>query len=170
MLVVAGLGRRIVEVMGLSPGDLDDAGVLPIRRDDSRVELLEKEQPLPLDATVHAVLIRRPRASGKGSEVGSPISRWNSHQCRQRAPSLSAARREGGRGEHWRLARFPADAGAHHVRRGVNPVVVSGVVGDKRVELAAEVYDRASSADNRAALRLVGKGLLPSALPNGLVQ
>ena len=53
-------------------------------------------------------------------------------------------------------------------RGGVNPVVISGVVGHSSVDLAAEVYDKASSADQ--ALNLVGKKLLPSLLPNGLVQ
>ena len=50
-------------------------------------------------------------------------------------------------------------------RAGVNPVVISGVVGHKSVELAPEVYDRASAADIGRALGLVGRQLLPSMLP-----
>jgi integrase len=51
-------------------------------------------------------------------------------------------------------------------RAGVNAVVVSGTLGHKKVELAAEVYDRASSTDIGQALHVVGKQLLPSVLPN----
>ena len=51
-------------------------------------------------------------------------------------------------------------------RAGVNLVVISGVVGNKKVELAAEVYDKASSSDMRLALGVIGNQLLPS----GLVQ
>jgi hypothetical protein len=50
----------------------------------------------------------------------------------------------------------------------VHPVVVSGTVGHKRVELAPEVYDRATQSEIRDALGRVGKELLPSVLPNGL--
>ena len=49
---------------------------------------------------------------------------------------------------------------------GVNAVVVSGTLGYKKVELAAEVYDRASSTDIGQALHVVGKQLLPTVLPN----
>jgi len=50
----------------------------------------------------------------------------------------------------------------------VHPVVVSGTVGHKRVELAPEVYDRANQSEIRAALGVVGKQLLPNVLPSGL--
>lgn len=50
----------------------------------------------------------------------------------------------------------------------VNPVVASGTVGHKRVELAPEVYDRSSQSEIREALGLVGKQLLPNLLPSGL--
>ena len=45
-------------------------------------------------------------------------------------------------------------------RGGVHPVVVSAVVGHKSVELAPEVYDRATQSEIRDALGLVGKQLL----------
>jgi hypothetical protein len=48
----------------------------------------------------------------------------------------------------------------------VNAVVVSGTLGHKSVEWAAEVYDRASSTDIGQALHVVGKQLLPTVLPN----
>ena len=45
-------------------------------------------------------------------------------------------------------------------RIGVDPVIRSGVMGHKNVELAQEVYDKASPADIQNALSLVGKHLL----------
>ena len=51
-------------------------------------------------------------------------------------------------------------------RAGVNAVVVSGTLGHKKVGLAAEVYDRAISADIGQALHVVGKPLLPTVLQN----
>jgi hypothetical protein len=51
-------------------------------------------------------------------------------------------------------------------RANVNPVVIAGVVGHKSVELAAEVYDRASRDDIRLALSVMSKQLLPTVLPN----
>jgi hypothetical protein len=51
-------------------------------------------------------------------------------------------------------------------RAGVNPVVISGVVGHKSVELAAEVYDRADRNDIRLALGVMSKQLLPTVLPS----
>ena len=55
-------------------------------------------------------------------------------------------------------------------RAGVNAVVVSGTLGHKKVELAAEVYGRASSTDIGQALPVVGKQLLPTVLPNESVN
>ncbi len=46
-----------------------------------------------------------------------------------------------GEGHEW-LARLPA--GQEGAQGGVHPVIISGVVGHKLVELAAEVYDRGS--------------------------
>jgi hypothetical protein len=52
----------------------------------------------------------------------------------------------------------------------VHPVLISAVVGHKRVELAPEVYDRANLDEKREALRLVSKQLLPNLLPSGLTN
>jgi len=53
------------------------------------------------------------------------------------------------------------------MRAGVHPVVVSAVVGHKRVELAPEVYDRADTSDLRQGLGVVVRHLLPNLLPTG---
>lgn len=47
------------------------------------------------------------------------------------------------------------------LRGGVHPVVVSAVFGHKRVELAPEVYDRATIDEKSQALAVVGRELLP---------
>ena len=55
-------------------------------------------------------------------------------------------------------------------RGGVYPVVISAVVGHKRVELAPEVYDRATIDEKRQALGVVGKQLLPIGINSSSVQ
>jgi integrase len=52
------------------------------------------------------------------------------------------------------------------MRRGGVNAVVNGTLGHKKVELAAEVYERASSTDIGQAIHVVGKQLLPTVLPN----
>jgi integrase len=105
--------------------------------------------------------------------VSIPVSRWNSHRSRQRAPSLKGTPVDLGNARRRYLHPAAAAIGVviggwhdfrhtlvHMMRRGgKNPVVISGVVGHKSVEMAAEVYDRASAADIGQALSLVGKQL-----------
>jgi len=50
-------------------------------------------------------------------------------------------------------------------KAGVHPVVVSAVVGHKRVELAPEVYDRADTSDLRQGLGVVVRHVPPNLLP-----
>jgi integrase len=65
VLFLALLGRRIEEAVGLQPADLDENNVLYIHRViyNGHVEMLGEDevQVLPLDAAVHADLIRRLR-------------------------------------------------------------------------------------------------------------
>ena len=49
----------------------------------------------------------------------------------------------------------------------MHPVVISAIVGHRRVELTPEVYDRATLDDKRHALAVVGSELLPNLLPSG---
>jgi integrase len=172
VLFLATLGRRIEEAVGLQPDDLDSDNILRIRRIiyDGDVEELETEQVLPLDATVHADLICRLRTLGEGqkwvfpSRAGTPISPGNARRRYLHPAAKAIGVKIGG----WHDFRHTL---VRTMRRGgVNPVVISGVVGHKSVELAAEVYDRASSADIGQALSLAGKQLLPKVLPNDLMQ
>jgi integrase len=172
VLCVASLALRGEEAVGLQPDDLDQNNVLHVRRViyDRQMELLEKEKQFPLDAVVHADLIRRLRALGVGQE-------WIFHSRAGTPVDLGNARR---RHLHPAAAAIGVVIGGWHdfrhtlvrmMRRGgENPVVISGVVGHKSVEMAAEVYDRASVADIGQALSLVGKQLLQNVLQNPSVQ
>lgn len=168
VMFLAMLGRRIEEAVGIKPTDLDEHNVLHIRRViyNGVVEELEKEQLLPLDSPEHAELVQRLRALGEGHEwvfrsrKGTPINPGNARR-RYLHPAATAAGVKIGGWHDFRhtLVRKMRKAGVH-------PVVISGVVGHKSVELAAEVYDKANSSEIRAALGLVGKQLLPNVLPN----
>jgi integrase len=163
-------GRRIEEAIGLKPTDLDDNNVLHIRRViyKGRVEELEKEQVLPLGQREHAELVRRLRTLGANHEwvfrsrEGTPLDPGNARR-RYLKPAAKAVGVEIGGWHDFRHTLIMTMRKA-----GVHPVVVSGTVGHKRVELAPEVYDRASQSEIRDALGLVGKKLLPSVLPSGL--
>jgi integrase len=49
-------------------------------------------------------------------------------------------------------------------RAGVHPVVIKDTLGHSKVDLAMNVYDKASTEDVRAGLRVVSKKLLGSDL------
>jgi integrase len=163
VLFLALCGRRIEEAIGIKPIDLDDNNVLHIRRIiyNGRVEDLQEEQVLPLDQPEHAELVRRLRTLGKGhawvfhSRKGTPVNPGNA----RRRYLHPAAKAIGVKLSGWHDFRHSL---IRTMRRGgVHPVVVSAVVGHKRVELAPEVYDRANQDEIRAALGVVSKQLLP---------
>jgi len=167
-------GRRIEEAIGIKPSDLDVNNVLHIRRIiyKGRVQELEEaeEQVLPLDQPEHAELVRRLRALGADHEWvfrscnGTPLDPGNARR-RYLHPAAQAVGIKIGGWHDFRhtLIRTMRKAGVH-------PVVISGTVGHKRVELAPEVYDRATIDDKRQALRAVGRQLLPNLLPSGLLN
>ena len=172
VLLLAIVGLRGEAAVGLQPADLDEENVLHVRRViyDGKVETLEKEEQFPLDVVVHADLLHRMRAVGHGqkwtfhSRSGSPLNLGNARR-RHLHPTAAAIGVSVGGWHDFRhtLVRWMR-------RAGVNPVVISGVVGHKRVELAPEVYDRASAADIGRALGLVGRQLLPTMLPTDPVN
>ena len=163
-------GRRIEEAIGIKPTDLDANNVLHIRRViyHGRVEELEEEQLLPLDQPEHAELVGRLRSLGGNhkwvfrSRKGTPIDPGNARRRYLHPAAQAVGVKIGG----WHDFRHTL---VRKMRRGgVHPVVVSAVVGHKSVELAPEVYDRATQSEIRDALGLVGKQLLPNVLPSGL--
>jgi integrase len=149
-------GRRIEEAIGIKPTDLDENNVLHIRRViyKGRAEELEEEQIqlLPLDQPEHAELVRRLRSLGGNhkwvfrSRKGTPIDPGNARRRYLHPAAQAVGVKIGG----WHDFRHTL---VRKMRRGgVHPVVVSAVVGHKRVELAPEVYDRANSErDSRCA-------------------
>lgn len=163
VLFLALCGRRIEEAIGIQPADLGDDNILRIRRViyNGRVEELEDEQVLPLDQPEHAELVRRLRAVGKGhkwvfnSRRGTPINPGNARRRYLHPAAEAAGVKIGG----WHDFRHTLISKMR--RGGVHPVVVSAVVGHKKVEFAPEVYDRANQNEIRAALGVVGKQLLP---------
>jgi integrase len=171
-LLLQSVPMRGEAAIGLQPSDLDEQNVIHVRRIiyGGQAEMLEKEEQYPLDAVVHADLIRRMRTLGQGQE-------WIFHSRKGTLLSLGNARR---RHLHPAAEAIGVAVGGWHDfrhttqrmmrRSGVNPVVISGVMGHKNMELAPEVYDKASPADIREALSLVGKQLLPCLLPSGTVQ
>lgn len=163
-------GRRIEEAIGIKPTDLEANNVLHIRRViyHGRVEELEEEQLLPLDQPEHAELVGRLRSLGGNhkwvfrSRKGTPIDPGNARRRYLHPAAQAVGVKIGG----WHDFRHTL---VRKMRRGgVHPVVVSAVVGHKSVELAPEVYDRATQNEIRDALGLVGKQLLPNVLPSGL--
>jgi integrase len=162
-------GRRIEEAIGIKPTDLDENNVLRIRRIiyKGRAEALEEEQLLPLDQPEHAELVRWLRSLGEGHEwgfqsrKGTPIDPGNVRRRYLHPAAQAVGVKIGG----WHDFRHTL---IRKMRRGgVHPVVVSAVVGHKRVELAPEVYDRANQNDIRAALCVVGRDLLPVGIKSG---
>ena len=158
-------GRRTEEAIGIKPADLDANDVLHIRRViyNGHVEELaeEEQQVLPLDQPEHAELVRRLRALGEGHEwvfrsrKGTPINPGNARRRYLHPTAAALGIKIGG----WHDFRHTL---IRKMRRGgVHPVVVSAVVGHKRVELAPEVYDRANKDEIRQPLAVVGRELLP---------
>jgi integrase len=101
----------------------------------------DEQEVLPLDQPEHVELVRRPHVLGKDQEwlfhsrKGTPLNPGNA----QRRYLHPAAKAVGVKIGGWHDFRHTL---IRKMRRGgVHPVVVSAVVGHKRVELAPEVYD-----------------------------
>ena len=171
VLLLASTGLRGEEAVGFKPPDLDSNNVLHLRRVfyHGQVDELETERLLSLDAVLHAELIARMRFLGEGREwifqsrAGTPVNMGNARSRYLQPTAAAIGVKIGG----WHDFRHTLVRSLR--RAGVNPVVISGIVGHKKVEMAAEVYDKASAADMRQALGM-GNQLLPELLPPGTVQ
>ena len=88
VLLLPSVGLRGEAAVGLQPTDLDKENVLHVRRViyNGKAESLEKEEQFPLDAVVHADLLRRLRTQGAGakwilhSRAGTPINLGNARR------------------------------------------------------------------------------------------
>lgn len=156
-LLVALTGRRIEEAIGIQPGDLDDQNVLHIRRViyNGRVEQLEREQELPLDAD----LAQRIRALGEGhtwvfrSRAGTPVNPCNARRRYLHPAAKAVGVTIGG----WHDFRHTLTTRLR--KSGVHPKVIAGVLGHKNVTLAPNVYDHCDADEIRSALGVIGKEL-----------
>jgi integrase len=133
------------------------------------VEELETERLLSSYTVLHADLIKRMRSLGEGREwifqsrAGTPVNLGNARSRYLQPRAAAIGVRIGG----WHDFRHTLIRSLR--RAGVNPVVISGVVGPMKAEMAAEVYDKASGQDLRLALAVMGNRLLPQLLPSGSV-
>jgi excisionase family DNA binding protein len=173
VLFLYATGKRGEEAVGIQPCDLDSDNILHIRRIvyEGRIEELEQEELVPLDAPEHHELVLRMRNLGEGHK-------WVFHNQRADTPlNLGNARR---RYLHPACAKIGIKVGGWHDfrhtlqsklrRSGVDPVVRAGVMGHKKVELGPEVYDKASLDEKRTALLSVARELLAKSLANASVQ
>jgi integrase len=169
-LLIALLGRRSEEAAPLQPHDLDDDYVLHFRRIIYKrrvVDLKEDEQihmPLDPDDHWHAELIRRLCKLGEGkkwifqSRAGTPIDHNNARRRHLKPAAAAVGVQIGG----WHDFRHTLSRTLR--RAGVHPVVVRDTLHQSRVDLAMNVYDKASAEDIRDGLRVVTKKLLGSDL------
>lgn len=175
-LMVALLGRWGEEAAPLQPHDLDGDHVLHFRRIIYKrrvVELKEHEQiHMPLDPSDdwHAELIRRLRKLGAGrkwvfqSRNGTPMDHTNARKRHLHPAAAVVGVQIGG----WQDFRHTLSRTMR--RAGVHPVVIKDTLHHTKVDLAMNVYDKASAEDIRDGLRVVTKALLSSnLLPNDLL-
>jgi integrase len=162
-LLLACLGRRGEEAAPLQPDDLDENYVLHFRRIIYKrriVALKEDEQiHMPLDPVEHAELIQRLRKLGEGKKwifqnrAGTPIDHTNARRRYLKPAAAAVGVQIGG----WHDFRHTLSRTLR--RAGVHPVVIKDTLGHSKVDLAMNVYDKASAEDIRAGLRLASKKL-----------
>ena len=119
---------------------------------------------------LHAELIRRLRELGEGkkwifqSRTGTPADHNNARGRLLKQAATAAGVQIGG----WHDFRHTLSRTLR--RAGVHPVVVRDTLGHRKVDLAMNVYDKASAEDIRSGLRIVSNKLLGSdLLPSDLL-
>jgi integrase len=170
-LLLASVGLRGEAAIGLQPSDLDAKDVLHVRRViyDREVIPLEKEECYPLDAVVHADLLKRLRSLGAGAtwilhgRTGEPVDLGNARRRKLHPTAAAICVKVGG----WHDFRHTLKRQMR--RAGVDPVIVRDTLGHKTVE-QQDVYDLARRAEVGDALRLVGRQLEPNVEPNVSIQ
>jgi integrase len=122
------------------------------------------------DPVEHAELIQRLRRLGEWKKwifqnrAGTPIDHNNGRRRYLKPAAAAVGVQIGG----WHDFRHTLSRTLR--RAGVHPVVVKDTLGHSKVDLAMNVYDRASAEDIRAGLSVVSKKLLGSdLLPKNLL-
>jgi integrase len=175
VLLLASIGLRGEAAIALQAGDLDSENVLHVRRiiyDGEVVLLTEEEQQknvFPLDAVVHAELIRRMRKLGDGqkwifrSRANTPVNLGNARRRYLHPTAAAIGVKVGG----WHDFRHTLTRMMR--RAGVDPIIRRDTLGHSKVE-QQEVYDLAQRAEVGNALKLVGRQLEPNVEPNQSIQ
>jgi integrase len=160
VLLLQSVPTRGEAAIGLQPADLDEANVIQVGRViyDGQAEMLDKEEH-PLDAVVHAELIRRMRGLSQGQ-------RWIIHNKKGNLLSLGNARR---RHLHPAAQAIGVKIGGWHdfrhtmnrmMRRiGVDPVIRSGVMGHKNVETGSGGVRQSQPCGHPERAQLSGQAL-----------
>jgi integrase len=175
VLLLASVGLRGEAAIGLPPGDLDAKNVLHVKRiiyDGEVVLLTEEEQQknvFPLDAVVHAELIRRMRSLGGGqqwifrSRANTPVNLGNARRRYLHPTAAAIGVKVGG----WHDFRHTLTRMMR--RAGVDPIIRRDTLGHSKVE-QQEAYDLAQRTEVGNALKLVGRQLEPNVEPNQPIQ
>lgn len=161
VLFLAATGLRVGEAVAVKWSDFD-GNVLHVTRRiyDGDVDTVKTEnsaRKLPIDAS----LIARMRNLGDGeyifrSEAGTPVNPGNALKRYIRPAVKDSGLTLGG----WHDFRHSLTT---HLRRsGVHPKVISGILGHAKVNLALDVYDRATVDDFQQPLACVAGQLLES--------
>lgn len=120
--------------------------------------------PLDPDDYWHAELIRRLRKLGEGkkwifqSRNGTPMDHNNARKRHLHPASRAVGVQIGG----WQDFRHTLSRTLG--RAGVHPVVIKDTLHHRKVDLAMNVYDKSSSEDIRAGLKVMSQKLLGSDL------
>ncbi len=158
VLFLALVPKRIEEAIALKPSDLDSENVLHIRQamyDGKLVEFEEHEyERIPLDAPLHAELVRRMRALGEGhdwifrSKRGTPLNPGNGLRRWLHPAAKAIGIRLGG----WHDFRHTHSTAMS--RAGVRLKVRNAVLGHSKGTgvLAIDTYDHANDEEIREAL------------------
>jgi len=170
-LLLASVGLRGEAAIGLQPDDLDAKNVLHVRRViyKGRVIPLDKEECYPLDAVVHAELLRRLRTLGAGTKwilhgrTGEPVDLGNARKRKLHPTAAAIGIKVGG----WHDFRHTLTRMMR--RAGIDPIIRRDTLGHSKVD-QQEVYDLAQRAEVGNALKLVGRQLEPNLEPNASLQ
>jgi integrase len=165
VLLLATTGLRISEAIGLQRADIDGNTVRVLRRvyhgDVDAPKSAKSRRVLPL----HPAVIERLRALKPGpkewlfqSRSGTPLNPGNVLK-RYIHP---AARDCGFKISGWHDFRHTATTNMR--KKGVQPKVVSDILGHERVNLAMDVYDRTDNADLAAPLAAIAAGLVSNGI------
>jgi len=165
VLLLAASGLRIGEAIAIKPSDFAGNVLQIVRRiSDGDVDCVKSrasERNLPIDP----MLVERIEKLGRGewafrSRSGTPINPGNALKRYIRPVARQLGIQLGG----WHDFRHSLTTTMR--RNGVHPKVISSILGHSKVNLAMDVYDRATIEDFRQPLNQASSALLPNVTKN----